>query len=129
MRSGELKVKMSDGREKNLRTLKENVMKMIYIEMLGQNADFGHMEAVRLVNMPNQKSILLKRIGYLAASLVLHDQDQLVILLVNTCVVSSVHQAACVLSCSGCSFSASSFRPCNMLAKAEWGRVEGGGQL
>ena len=41
-----------------------------------QNADFGHMEAVRLVNRPDQKSILLKRIGYLAASLVLHDQDQ-----------------------------------------------------
>lgn len=75
---------MSDGKEKNSRNLKENVMKMIYIEMLGQNADFGHMEAVRLVNRPDQKSILLKRIGYLAASLVLDDQDQLVILLVNT---------------------------------------------
>ena len=77
---------MANGKEKNLRTLKENVMKMIYIEMLGQNADFGHMEAVRLVNMPNQKSILLKRIGYLTCSLCLNDQSQLVILLVNTCV-------------------------------------------
>jgi len=104
VRSGTLKGKMSDGKEKNSRNLKENVMKMIYVEMLGQvcalsllsarppaspplarslahlvcmqNADFGHMEAVRLVNRPDQKSILLKRIGYLAASLVLHDQDQ-----------------------------------------------------
>jgi hypothetical protein len=34
---------MGDGKDKNPRKLKENVMKMIYIEMLGQNADFGHM--------------------------------------------------------------------------------------
>ena len=83
-RSVTLKTKMSDGKEKNSRNLKENVMKMIYCEMLGQNADFGHMEAVRLVNRPDQKSILLKRIGYLAASLVLDEDNQLVILLVNT---------------------------------------------
>jgi len=67
---------MSDGKERDPRNLKENVMKMIYIEMHGYSADFGHLEVVRLVNGFGQKSILLKRIGYLAASLVLHDQDQ-----------------------------------------------------
>ena len=36
VRSGTLKGKMSDGKEKNSRNLKENVMKMIYVEMLGQ---------------------------------------------------------------------------------------------
>jgi hypothetical protein len=43
---------MADGKEKNSRNLKENVMKMLYIEMLGQNADFGHMVRVALTHAP-----------------------------------------------------------------------------
>jgi hypothetical protein len=50
--SGTLKGKMADGKEKNSRNLKENVMKMLYIEMLGQNADFGHMVRVALTHAP-----------------------------------------------------------------------------
>jgi hypothetical protein len=42
---------------------------MIYVEMLGHDASFGHIHAVKMVH---EKKLLEKRVGYLAITLTLH---------------------------------------------------------
>jgi AP-4 complex subunit epsilon-1 len=53
----------------------------MYVEMLGQPAEFGHIHAI---NMTQQTNLLCKRVGYLACSLCLHPEHELITLLVNT---------------------------------------------
>lgn len=61
--------------------LKEAIVRMMYVEMLGRSADFGHIHAV---NMTQQTNILSKRVGYLACSLCLNPEHEFITLLVNT---------------------------------------------
>mmetsp|Transcript_19162 Transcript_19162/g.16450 ORF Transcript_19162/g.16450 Transcript_19162/m.16450 type:complete len:218 (-) Transcript_19162:2140-2793(-) len=61
--------------------MKEYLIRAIYIEMLGHDASFAYIHAV---NLAQDKNIVVKRIGYLAASLFLGPDDSLLILLVAT---------------------------------------------
>jgi AP-4 complex subunit epsilon-1 len=60
---------------------------MMYCEMLGHEAEFGYIHAVKLAQ---HASILEKRIGYLAVSVLLHEDHELMLLLVNTMQVCSL---------------------------------------
>jgi len=49
--------------------------------MLGHDASIGYVEAIKFAQQPN---ILDKRVGYLAVSLFLHENHELIVLLINT---------------------------------------------
>ncbi len=61
--------------------MKELLIRAIYCEMLGHSADFAHIHAV---NFTHQRTLLNKRIGYLASSLFLDCNNSLVVLMVAT---------------------------------------------
>ncbi|KAK4989083.1 hypothetical protein LTR66_007141 [Elasticomyces elasticus] len=60
---------------------KKYVCKLLYIYILGWNVDFGHLEAVNLVSAQKYSE---KQIGYLAVTLFLHEQHELLHLVVNS---------------------------------------------
>lgn len=60
---------------------KKYVCKLLYIYILGWNVDFGHLEAVNLVSANKYSE---KQIGYLAVTLFLHEQHDLLHLVVNS---------------------------------------------
>ncbi|KAI9673463.1 MAG: hypothetical protein M1817_002925 [Caeruleum heppii] len=60
---------------------KKYVCKLLYIYILGWNVDFGHLEAVNLVSAGKYSE---KQIGYLAVTLFLHEQHELLHLVVNS---------------------------------------------
>ncbi|XP_075064094.1 AP-4 complex subunit epsilon-1 [Mixophyes fleayi] len=64
-----------------LRQMKECMVRLIYCEMLGYEAPFGYIHAIKLAQQGN---LLEKRVGYLAVSLFLHENHELLLLLVNT---------------------------------------------
>ncbi|GAB4857294.1 hypothetical protein Ancab_015202 [Ancistrocladus abbreviatus] len=61
--------------------MKEYIIRLVYVEMLGHDASFGYIHAVK---MTHDDSILLKRTGYLAVTLFLNEDHDLIILIVNT---------------------------------------------
>ncbi|KAJ0257827.1 hypothetical protein HA466_0086280 [Hirschfeldia incana] len=63
------------------RKMKEYIIRLVYIEMLGHDASFGYIHAVK---MTHDDSLLLKRTGYLAVTLFLDEDHDLIILIVNT---------------------------------------------
>ena len=75
-----LKVKMA-AKDVTPKKMREYLMRMIYVEMLGHDASFGHIHAVQ---MANSKNILEKRMGYLAVCLVLNPDHSFMLLLINT---------------------------------------------
>lgn len=56
-------------------------MQLLYIYILGWDVDFGHLEAVNLISANNYSE---KQIGYLAVTLFLHEQHELLHLVINT---------------------------------------------
>ncbi|KAF2473366.1 Adaptor protein complex AP-2 alpha subunit [Lindgomyces ingoldianus] len=60
---------------------KKYVCKLLYIYILGWNVDFGHLEAVNLISATKYSE---KQIGYLAVTLFLHEQHELLHLVVNS---------------------------------------------
>ncbi|KPP66345.1 AP-4 complex subunit epsilon-1-like, partial [Scleropages formosus] len=64
-----------------LKQMKEIMVRAIYCEMLGYEASFSYIHAIKLAQ---QGSVLEKRVGYLAVSLFLHESHDLLLLLVNT---------------------------------------------
>ena len=60
--------------------MKEFVIRLIYIEMLGQDASFAYIKAVELCA---STSILQKKAGYLATSLCLSPEHEFRFMLVN----------------------------------------------
>ncbi|MBN3313376.1 AP4E1 protein, partial [Atractosteus spatula] len=64
-----------------LRQMKEIMVRAIYCEMLGYEASFSYIHAIKLAQ---QGSVLEKRVGYLAVSLFLNESHDLLLLLVNT---------------------------------------------
>lgn len=79
--SSELAVLKSKINEKNLspKKLKENLIRAIYIEMLGHDASFAYIHAV---NLTQSKSFVLKRMGYLSCSLFFNENSEFLLLLV-----------------------------------------------
>ncbi|XP_010125688.1 PREDICTED: LOW QUALITY PROTEIN: AP-4 complex subunit epsilon-1 [Chlamydotis macqueenii] len=63
--------------------MKECMVRLIYCEMLGYESSFGYIHAIKLAQQGN---LLEKRVGYLAVSLFLHENHELLLLLVNTVV-------------------------------------------
>ncbi|XP_010210129.1 PREDICTED: AP-4 complex subunit epsilon-1 [Tinamus guttatus] len=59
------------------------MVRLIYCEMLGYESSFGYIHAIKLAQQGN---LLEKRVGYLAVSLFLHENHELLLLLVNTVV-------------------------------------------
>lgn len=60
---------------------KKYVCKLLYVYIQGYDVDFGHLEAVNLVSAKNYSE---KQIGYLAVTLFLHEQHELLHLVVNS---------------------------------------------
>ncbi|WOL03688.1 AP-4 complex subunit epsilon [Canna indica] len=63
------------------RRMKEYIIRLVYAEMLGHDASFGYIHAVK---MTHDDSLPLKRTGYLAVTLFLSDDHDLIILIINT---------------------------------------------
>ncbi|PQM37948.1 AP-4 complex subunit epsilon [Prunus yedoensis var. nudiflora] len=61
--------------------MKEYIIRLIYVEMLGNDGSFAYIHAVKMTHDDN---LLLKCTGYLAVSLFLSDDHDLIILIVNT---------------------------------------------
>uniref|UniRef100_A0A1A7WDU6 AP-4 complex subunit epsilon n=1 Tax=Iconisemion striatum TaxID=60296 RepID=A0A1A7WDU6_9TELE len=64
-----------------MRQMKELMVRTIYCEMLGYEASFSYIHAIKLAQQGN---VLEKRVGYLAVSLFLTESHELLLLLVNT---------------------------------------------
>uniref|UniRef100_A0A3Q1I9T9 AP-4 complex subunit epsilon n=1 Tax=Anabas testudineus TaxID=64144 RepID=A0A3Q1I9T9_ANATE len=65
----------------NTSMMKELMVRAIYCEMLGYEASFSYIHAIKLAQ---QGTVLEKRVGYLAVSLFLNESHELLLLLVNT---------------------------------------------
>ncbi|PON76157.1 Adaptor protein complex AP-4, epsilon subunit [Trema orientale] len=64
------------------RKMKEYLIRLVYVEMLGHDASFAYIHAVKMTH--DDSLLLLKRTGYLAVTLFLSDDHDLIILIVNT---------------------------------------------
>ncbi|MED6148231.1 hypothetical protein PIB30_051110 [Stylosanthes scabra] len=78
--------------------MKEYVRRLLYVEMLGHDASFGYIHAVK---MTHDDALPLKRTGYLAVTLFLSDDHDLIILIVNT-IQKDLHLAARASSSHDC---------------------------
>ncbi|KAL7068070.1 adaptin family protein [Cryptosporidium serpentis] len=61
--------------------LREYLIRAIYVEMLGHDASFAYIHAIK---MTHDKNSLTKRVGYLACCIFLNSNHELLVLLVNT---------------------------------------------
>ncbi|XP_042038975.1 AP-4 complex subunit epsilon-like [Salvia splendens] len=75
-----LKLRLNDPNTPKYK-LKEYIIRLLYVEMLGHDASFGYIHAVK---MTHDENLLLKRSGYLAVTLFLNEDHDLIILIVNT---------------------------------------------
>jgi len=69
--------------ERNIseKKMKELLIRAVYVEMLGHDATFSHVFAI---NLTQSKNLLVKRIGYLAASLFIAESSEMIILMIST---------------------------------------------
>lgn len=69
--------------ERNLpeKKMRELLIRALYVEMLGHDASFSHVHAI---NLTQSKNLLVKKIGYLACSLFIDPNSDLIILLIAT---------------------------------------------
>lgn len=74
-----LKAKMA-GRNVANRQMREYLIRMVYVEMLGHDASFGHIHGVKLTRA---RKLVDKRVGYMSCSLCLHKDHELMLLLVG----------------------------------------------
>jgi AP-4 complex subunit epsilon-1 len=64
-----------------LKLMKEYIVRVLYCEMLGHDASFGYIYAIKLAS---SKSLLEKRVGYLAVSLCVPNNHELLLLIIAT---------------------------------------------
>eukprot|EP01061_Rhynchopus_euleeides_P047262 TRINITY_DN9404_c0_g1_i1.p1 TRINITY_DN9404_c0_g1~~TRINITY_DN9404_c0_g1_i1.p1 ORF type:complete len:609 (+),score=241.16 TRINITY_DN9404_c0_g1_i1:182-1828(+) len=74
-----LKMKMGE-KDVEVRQMKEYVVRLLYCEMLGHQAEFGYIHCVNLIASSNQ---LQKRTGYLAVQLTISPESELLYLIVS----------------------------------------------
>ncbi|XP_068743857.1 uncharacterized protein [Montipora capricornis] len=77
---GLLKDKLTQ-RDISSKQMREYLVRLIYCEMLGHDVSPCYVEAIKFAEQQNS---LDKRVGYLAASLFLHEEHELIVLLINT---------------------------------------------
>ena len=65
----------------NKNTLKELLLRLVYVEMLDHDASFGQIYAVKATH---ESDLSVKRQAYLACSHILDDKSELIMLLINT---------------------------------------------
>ncbi|XP_071942555.1 AP-4 complex subunit epsilon-1-like [Antedon mediterranea] len=75
-----LKKKLSQP-DNGVHKIKEYIVRILYCEMLGHNTTACHIHAVKLSQQANLQE---KRIGYLAICVLLHENHELLVLMVNT---------------------------------------------
>ncbi|XP_066523362.1 AP-4 complex subunit epsilon-1 isoform X2 [Hoplias malabaricus] len=75
--------------------MRELMVRAMYCEMLGYEADFAYIHAIKLAQ---QGTVLEKRVGYLAVSLFLNETHELLLLLVNT-VLKDLHSTNLIEVC------------------------------
>lgn len=81
---------------------KEYMIRAVYCEMLGHDAGFAYIHAVKLTH---EKNLFAKRIGYLTCNLFLHKDHELMLLLINTMqrdLQSANHLEVCAALTSVC---------------------------
>jgi len=81
-----LKAKLSDPKMDKTK-LKEYLLRAVYVEMLGHDASFSHIHAVKAAHESAYDSpggLSQKKMGYLATCLFLDDQHELILLIINT---------------------------------------------
>ena len=61
--------------------MRELLIRAIYVEMLGHDASFAHIQAV---NLSQSKNLMVKKIGYLACSLFIDNNSEMLILMIAT---------------------------------------------
>ena len=61
--------------------LREYLLRLIYVEMLGHDASFGHVHAVKL---SSDTETVSKKLGYLTTTLFINNASELIFLIVNT---------------------------------------------
>ena len=71
----------NDFGQSNTETLRDNLLKLIFIHLLGYPSYFGQMASIQMINMAGYED---KRVGYLAMSLFLHESSDLLLLTVNS---------------------------------------------
>jgi len=82
--------------------VKEYMIRAVYAEMLGHDASFAYIHAVKLTH---EKNLFAKRIGYLTCNLFLHKDHELMLLLINTMqrdLQSANHLEVCAALTSVC---------------------------
>lgn len=90
-----LKKRLSDPKVDKAR-VREYLIRLLYVELLGHDAAFGHIHAVKLCSDANLTN---KKIAYLTTSLFLHEESELIILLLNT-LKSDLHSDNFLVVCS-----------------------------
>jgi len=82
--------------------MKEYMIRAVYAEMLGHDASFAYIHAVKLTH---EKNLMAKRIGYLTCNLFLNKDHELMLLLINTMqrdLQSANHLETCAALTSVC---------------------------
>eukprot|EP00276_Gloeochaete_wittrockiana_P008207 CAMPEP_0184653344 /NCGR_PEP_ID=MMETSP0308-20130426/11042_1 /TAXON_ID=38269 /ORGANISM="Gloeochaete witrockiana, Strain SAG 46.84" /LENGTH=1204 /DNA_ID=CAMNT_0027088731 /DNA_START=109 /DNA_END=3723 /DNA_ORIENTATION=+ len=75
-----IRKKFTSGQQLSAYDKKKYMWKLLYCYMLGYEVDFGHMEAVALIGSPKYQE---KQVGYLATSLLLNEDSELLRLIIN----------------------------------------------
>lgn len=74
----QLKTNVSNSKA-TLKQMKEYIIRMLYCEMLGHDASFGYIHAIKLTS---SKNLVEKRTGYLAVTLCLPKNHELILLII-----------------------------------------------
>jgi AP-2 complex subunit alpha len=93
---GNIRLKFSNSGNLNSYQKKKYVWKMCYIYMLGYEVDFGHTEFIALISSTKYRE---KCVGYMAVSLMIRADDELLTLIINSIrndLVSGNHNSVCL---------------------------------
>jgi AP-1 complex subunit gamma-1 len=66
---------------KNGETDTRDIAKLLYIQMLGYNVDYGIMECIKFTASPSYNQ---KKIGYLGLTQMINESEPMLVMLINT---------------------------------------------